>query len=320
MKQVESILKNHNSFALFCHVNPDADALGSMNALKLVLKKMNKKVYSFCDGKVPKNLQFLDIELDDNIKVLSKVEVFIMLDCNGLDRIGKYGEYFDKGSFKINIDHHQKGNYVFDYSCVDTDSPSTCDIVYEIIKGMDVTINSKIAENLYAGLSSDTGGFIHSNTKIISHRHAYELINYNFDLTNANYNMFKYKPKNYLYFYKTALNNTKSYLDEKVFVTFFSFRHYKKFEDICDNSASFQFLDGIEGNEIRVRITEKKRGEYNISFRSNIYADVCNIAKKFNGGGHKNASGATVNTNNFKELLSSLIETCREELSKDKEN
>lgn len=315
MKQVLEVLNKYKSFALFCHIGPDADALGSMNALRMALKKLDKKVYAYCDGKIPKVLSFLKVPLETKTSKIQKCDVCIMMDCNSLDRIGKYGEIFDNAQIKVNIDHHQSMNYVFNYEYVNRRSPSTADLVYEIIKNLGVTINSEIALNLYAGLASDTGCFQHPATNQLSHKHACELINYNFDLREVNYKMFKEKQSNYLYFYKTTLRNTKSYLNEKLYVIYFNYRSYKKFEDICDNSASFQFLDGIDGNEIRVKIIEKKKGFYTLSFRANKYANVCDIAKQFDGGGHKLASGGKA-TGNFKEILSKIISACKEELDK----
>ena len=317
MKDILNIINKNKSFALFCHISPDADALGSMNALRLTLKKMGKKVYAYCDGKIPNNIAFLKIPLEDNVSKIGKVDVCIMLDCNSLDRIGKYGEYFDNAKIKANIDHHQAMDYKFDCSYADSTSPSTADLLYELIKNLDVTINSEIALNLYAGLSSDTGCFVHPSTNKISHKHAYELINYNFDLEEANYNMFKYKQKNYLYFYKSVLRNTKPYLNEKLYITFFNYKTYKRFEKICDNSASFQFLDGIDGNEIRVKIFEKERGFFTISFRANKYADVCSVAKNFDGGGHIRAAGGKF-SGTYKDLINKVITCCKEELDNHK--
>lgn len=315
MNDVIKIINKYKSFALFCHISPDADALGSMNALRMTLKKMGKKVVAYCDGKIPNNIAFLKIPLEENTSKILKSDVCIMLDCNSLDRLGKYGEIFDQAKIKVNIDHHQSMNYKFDYAFTDDTSPSTADLVYELIKNLDVTINSDIAENLYAGLSSDTGCFVHPSTNQTSHKHAYELINYKFDLQEANYNMFKYKQKNYLYFYKSVLRNTKPFLREKVYITFFNYKTYKRFEKICDNSASFQFLDGIDGNEIRVKIFEKERNFFTISFRSNKYANVCEIAKNFDGGGHIRASGGKYN-GIYKDLLYKILQACNEELSK----
>lgn len=315
--KIVDIIKKNNSFSLFCHISPDGDALGSMNAFKLVLQKMGKKVYIFCDGKIPADLTFLNISLDDDIKHISQSDVHIMLDCNSLDRIGKYGEEFDKAKIKINIDHHQKSNYAFDYSLVDENSPSTADILFELIKHLDVVINSNIAQNLYTGLSTDTGCFMHPSTNGDSHRHAYELLNYNFDLADVNYSLFKYKQKKYLYFYKTVLKNTKSYLSGNVYITFIGTKTYKRFENIFENTNCFQFLDGIEGNEIRVKVLEKEDDVFYLSFRSNKYANVCNIAKAFGGGGHIRASGATVK-GNYGEILEQILEECRQELKRSK--
>lgn len=315
MKEVLKILNKYNSFALFCHISPDADALGSMNALRLTLKKMGKKAYAYCDGKIPHNIAFLKVPLEEKPTKIAKCDVCIMIDCNSLDRVGKFGEFFDAAKIKVNIDHHQAMDYKFDYAYCDSTSPSTADLMYEIIKNLDVQINSDIALNLYAGLSSDTGCFQHPSTNYISHKHAYELINYKFDLQEANYNMFKYKQKNYLYFYKSVLRNTKSYLNEKVYITFFNHKTYKRFEKICDNSAAFQFLDGVDGNEIRVKIIEKQKGFFTISFRSNRYANVCEVAKKFDGGGHIRASGGKAE-GSYKEILSNILSACQEELDK----
>ena len=315
MKEVLKILNKYNSFALFCHISPDADALGSMNALRLTLKKIGKKAYAYCDGKIPHNIAFLKVPLEEKPTKIAKCDVCIMIDCNSLDRVGKFGEYFDAAKIKVNIDHHQAMDYKFDYTYCDSTSPSTADLMYEIIKNLEVQINSEIALNLYAGLSSDTGCFQHPSTNYISHKHAYELINYKFDLQEANYNMFKYKQKNYLYFYKSVLRNTKSYLNEKVYITFFNNKTYKRFEKVCDNSAAFQFLDGVDGNEIRVKIFEKQKGFFTISFRSNRYANVCEVAKKFDGGGHIRASGGKAE-GSYKEILSNILSACQEELDK----
>ena len=75
MEKIVEIFKKFDSFALFCHISPDADTLCSANALKLVLKKLKKKAYIFCDGKVPKNMKFLGISLEQDEKIIENVDV-----------------------------------------------------------------------------------------------------------------------------------------------------------------------------------------------------------------------------------------------------
>ncbi len=315
MKEIIEIIKKYNTFALFCHVNPDADALGSMNALNLSLKKLNKKAYMYCDGIIPSNLKFLNVELEENEKKILNADVCILLDCNTVNRIGKYGDLFKQGKIKVCIDHHQQGDYPFDYNLVDYSSPSTCDLIYPLLKELDFVLNCQIALNLYAGISSDTGCFKFSNTTAVSHKNTYELLNYNFDLIEANYNMFSYKQDNFLDFYKTAIKKTKSYFNNDVFVTHFNLKDYKKFKDICDNSIGFQIFDGIDGNEIRVKVIERKKGVLSVAFRSNKFVDVCKIAKVFGGGGHINASGCEI-VGRYKTALQKILNECKKELEK----
>ncbi len=316
MENIINLIQNNQSFALFCHINPDADALGSMNALGKVLKKMRKKVFMFCDGEVPRNISFLKVRLEKDEKLIETADVCIMMDCNTLDRIGRYATSFDRAKIKAIIDHHQpRDAYSFDVECVDTTSPSTCDLLYELFKVMKVKLDRTLALNLYAGLSSDTGCFVHPNTTLKSHQNASELIAYNFNLEDANYNMFKFKPRNYLRFLKTAVRNTQQYLRGKVFITLFDHRSYKKFSKICHESVLFQFLDGIDGNEIRVRIIEKEKNIFTLSFRSNKFVNVCNIAEKFGGGGHIRAAGATYE-GELQEGIEKILTECKEELEK----
>lgn len=306
MESFENLIKNNKSFALFCHINPDADALGSMNALSMALTKLKKRVYMFCDSDISEGLEFLGVKLEKDEKIIDNCDVCVMMDCNSLDRIGKYGEAFNRVKLRVNIDHHQKENYKFDISFADKTQPSTADIVYELLKTLNVKITKEMAQNLYAGLSSDTGCFMHQNTTAVSHLHAFELMQYNFDLQETNYQLFKFKEHSHLKFYKMAMRNTHGLLGGKLFLTVFKHKDYVRFKSFCDNSANFQIFDGIDGNELRIRITEKKNGFCTISMRSNKYVNVCDLARKFGGGGHIRASGATF-TGKLSDIKKQLI-------------
>lgn len=307
------VLKKYNSFALFCHINPDGDAIGSICSLKQVLSEMGKKAFAFCDGELPHNLLYLDAGLDSDESVIKDVDVCIMLDCNSLNRVGKYAQLFDSAKIKCKIDHHQMSDYTFDASITSPQSPSTCDIVYDIIKTLNVPITENVAQFLYAGIASDTGCFVHQSTTPLSHLKSYHLMSTGFDYENANYQLFKLKEKGYLAFLKQTLKRTKSYLDGELYITCFDYKHYMKYKDIIENCA-FGFLDGIDGNEIRVRIFEKEKGFFSCALRSNKYANVCSIAKQFGGGGHIRASGFRVESSQNK-LVSELVKVCKQEIN-----
>ena len=61
MKQLAEFIKNGDNFAIISHVSPDGDTMGSAAALLYALKKLNKKAYWVCEGKIPADYMSLDI-------------------------------------------------------------------------------------------------------------------------------------------------------------------------------------------------------------------------------------------------------------------
>ena len=313
MDKIIRFFNNNNSFALFCHENPDGDAIGAICALKLALQKKGKDCYCFCESKIPYNLTYLEPILDSDESKIKECDALILVDCNNPHRTGKYEDYFAECNQKIAIiDHHQMEEYPADCKYVDSASPSACDLVQDIIKEYGVEIDGNMAKFLYAGISSDTGCFVHPSTTAKSHSHTAELMTTGFDMANANFELFKRKPKGFLKFLKYYICNTKSYIDDKLFISVIDYKHYNKYKSFCEG-CTYDFMQGIDGNEICVRLTEKIVGEYNISFRSNKYINVSLIAKNFDGGGHIRASGG-FSKEKKSVIIKKLITYCKEAL------
>lgn len=315
IKKVTSFLKSYNTFALFTHISPDADALGSTKALKLALESLGKTVYVFCDGIVTKNLEFLGADLCTDVSVLENVEVGVLVDCNTPPRTGKYANDFEKLPVKMCIDHHIREKYRFNLKFVDHTSPSTCDLVYKIINGLKVRITKEIATLLYSGTATDTGCFKNTNTTAGCHRVAGSLIDRKFDLEMTNFYLFKFKPKKQMDFYEYCFKHLQYYDNDRILVVTVPYKEYKKVADVVETAGIFEFLTGIEGNEIILKIIEKEPKKYSVALRSNIYANVQEIASQFSGGGHKMASGCRFE-GDYKSNLEKLLYACMSELDK----
>ncbi len=315
IKKVTNFLKSYDSFALFTHIGPDADALGSTKALKIALESLGKKVYVFCDGIVTKNLEFMQAELCNDESVIETVNVGILVDCNMPQRIGRYADAFEKLPVKMCIDHHMREKYRFNLKYVDPEMTSTCDLVYKILKGLKVKITKEIATLLYAGVSSDTGCFKNNNTNASCHRTAGSLITKKIDLEMINYNLFKYKPKLQMDFYEYCFRHLQYFYNDKILVVFIPYKKYQKLAGIIETAGIFEFLTGIEGNEIILKIIEKEPKIYSVALRSNMYANVRDIAKDFGGGGHMMAAGCKFE-GEYKAGLEKLIQASISELEK----
>ena len=107
INQLADKLKRETKVALFCHIRPDGDALGSSLALKLALEKIGIESKLFCDDIIPSKFSFLpqisQVERDGfNAQEYSAL---IAVDCAEQSRIGDFVEGFLSHKNTYNIDH-----------------------------------------------------------------------------------------------------------------------------------------------------------------------------------------------------------------------
>lgn len=293
-QSVLSEIENNNNIALFTHVNPDGDCLGSASALKeaILVKYPNKTVDIFNDDNIPQSFLFLK-HINNIIKYSDKVyDLAIALDSSDLNRLGKSGEVFKRAVKTIKIDHHKSNDEFANINVQETALSSNCLILYYYITQMLSDLTCDIACSLYTGIATDTGCFTHSNTTHLEHLVAGELTKHSFDLEKTNYYLFKYKTLNQVNLHKIALNNLKFYLDGKLAIVHLSEKDYKATNSVKNDSSGLsEFVSSIEGVLVGVTISEERKGLFRCSFRSKNNVDVDMVAKQFGGGGHKYAAG-----------------------------
>src|SRR5690606_40015484 len=178
-------LQEYNEFmsvarrvVIVTHYKPDADALGSSLGLSAFLKKDGHHVTVITPSDYPAFLNWLpgndevvifSEALADKVKTLvTDAEIIFCLDFSALSRINTIGEMIQNASGKkVLIDHHLEPEKFADFEQWDAKAASTAGLVYELIieLGERAKIDSTIADCLYAGLLTDTGGFRHNNTR-----------------------------------------------------------------------------------------------------------------------------------------------------------
>ncbi len=101
------------------------------------------------------------------ISRLEEAEMIFCLDFSVLGRVNELGELIrNSKAYVVNIDHHQDPEDFADFRYWSTKAAATCELVYELIVelGDKDAIDKDIAECLYSGIMTDTGGFRHPNT------------------------------------------------------------------------------------------------------------------------------------------------------------
>lgn len=297
---------------LISHKSPDGDTVGSALALYDYLNSIGKNVVPVCIDLIPEPFYFLpNIENYQQEFITDDYDLIIILDCGAHYMTGlqdSHPELFDGSKTVVNIDHHPSSNSFGTINIIQTDACSTTRIIYEIFQILDIPLNRNIATCLLTGLFTDTGSFMHSNTKSSTLRTAGKLLAKGGNLRAIRQNIFKRTPLSTLHLWGRVLKNI--YVnDEGVTMTVLN---QKDFDETQSNYSELtgviDYVNSIPGSSFSVMLTERN-GSVKGSLRTlKDDIDVAEIASEFGGGGHKKAAGFTIPGRLEKEIRWNIVE------------
>jgi phosphoesterase RecJ-like protein len=303
------LLSTFDKILLVIHQSPDGDAIASALALSRTLKKLNKTVTIVSKDPVPPTFQFLpDSDTIHQDFFQSDWDVIVVMDCGDLKRTGFPTRIKDFASRKkrlINIDHHPKNDLhkIANINFFNTQASSTGEMVAEVIAGLNVSLDKETATCLLTALYTDTGGFKHSNTKQKTLELASKLMVHGARLKTITQHISNSKTVPSLKLWGIVLSRLHHNKDLGVMVSLVTQK------DLIDCQASFEDLAGavnligsVPGTKAAMLLAEQSDGLIKASLRTEAdNVDVSRIAQIFGGGGHKKASGFTVEGKIFKD-------------------
>lgn len=304
LSELSKKLKTEKSVALFCHVRPDGDTLGSALAFSLCLNNLGIKAEVFCDDSVPSRFLFLNSAGSVKNQLDGDYGAFVAIDCADITRLGSFAEAFMAHKNTYSIDHHisntryAKVNYV-------VDSPSNCENILALIKEMGSEITPEIANLLAMGIMTDTGNFKHKNVVASTLISAGLLVEKGADLNAIHYNMFSKQSKGRAKLFGLTMSKLRYFLDDKLVIATVMQNDIAISGAKQDETEGFiDFLMGIDTVEVGICILEVGQNKFKISFRSKG-ADVNAVASSFGGGGHVLASGCQI-SGEYEEVVDRL--------------
>lgn len=281
-----SKIEEYDSIALFHHEHPDCDAYGSSFGLGNWIKDNypNKTVY-YC------GLESLDqgtwpLKDDIGIEEISN-SLVIVTDTSDARRVDD--DRFKLGKEIIKIDHHPNLDPYGDINYVEEDAAATCEILTNIFTYFkDKTVSKETAEYLYRGILTDTLQFRTSNTTAKTLDAAKFLASTGIDIPEINRYLFDISLETYDFL--TKLRSKIIYNNKGLAYIILGENELKSLE-ISPNKARdhVDVMGNVKEFEIWALFTEDN-GLFKGSLRSK-HVVINEIANKYNGGGHKNASG-----------------------------
>ena len=305
--EVFKAIKEAEKILIFTHLHPDGDALGSTVAFKKAVEQMGKVADIILEK--PRSDMFecfgnnfiLREELD------KEYDLKVSLDCGDKERLGEIKDLFCGNT--LSIDHHASNTYFADVNFVDSESAATGEIVYKLLKYLNIDFTSEIAGALYGAILTDTGGFMFSNTSPETHIMISELMEKGADYYNLNKKLMQEKEYRRHLITARCIENMEFFKDGKICVSVFENDETVKIGMTGDDTSGLSAVTRtVKGVEVGILITEIDKGTVKVSLRSDAYVDVSEIAVKFGGGGHKRASGITFKDKNIKEVKETLVE------------
>ena len=300
LHQIVSELRGADKFVLCTHENPDGDALGSLAAMQHALVALGKDSVSFVapeEFPLPYEYRFLTLDgLVTEVPADVEERTIVFLDCGNIDRNPADVLKREDGHI-LNIDHHHDNTHFGTVNFVDPEASSTAEMVWTLLKPLEVELSRDIAEALYVGLVTDTGKFMYENTSPRAHEMAGELLAAGIEAQAIYRHLYENIPPAKLELLARGLGRMERYDDGLLTVTRLSREDYETTgaeegysEGVVDH------LRALEGTAVaglvRELLAEGKEGQHKVSLRAtDDRVDVSRIARAQGGGGHRRAAG-----------------------------
>ena len=317
MDPIISQIKKAQHILLASHSEPDGDAISSLLALGLALGKLDKKTTLYNASPIPAVYRFLpSVErIVRHIKKANTYDVALILDCGDLPRIGEASTIIARIPIIINVDHHITNTGFGDIQLVDPSACSTAEIVYRLIKRLNVTIDKAIATSIYTGILTDTGSFRFSNTNQAAFAISREMAELGVEPYNVSQHVFGTYSLGRIKLLNLALDSIEISDNGKLSIMTVTRSMLAATgthpEDV---DGMINYARRIEDVKVAALIQEQRngnsdsdsQGRFHVSLRSDGSVDVAAIAGAFGGGGHVSAAGFQVETT-LTQLKSEII-------------
>ena len=284
---------------LVTHENPDGDAIGSLVAMRGVLRELGKDVVMFLapdELPLPYEYQFLDLAgLVTELPADLSDRVVVFLDCGNIDRNPIAGAWSD-GAHVLNIDHHHDNTRFGTVNHVDDDASCTAEIIWDLMSDLGVSARGLVAEALYVGLVTDTGRFMYENTGARAHAMAADLIAAGVSVQDIFRRLYEDMPYAKLQLLARALEAVERLDEGRLTLS------WLRREDFSETGAEESYSEGVidhlravEGTKVAALVRARGNGDgRKVSLRAtDDDVDVSRIARAQGGGGHRRAAGFT---------------------------
>jgi len=305
MEKIIQRLEQSKYVLIASHISPDGDALGSLVAMGLSLNALGKSVTFYNESPIPAVYRFLP-GVDRIVRHVDRPDVYdtaVVLDCTDISRIGELAGKEAFKPFVINIDHHETNTGFGHLHYVDTNACATAELVYRLMKAMNLPFTQDIATAIYAGIFTDTGSFRFANTNRAAFSICDEMVRLGVDPYTVAQHVYGTYSLGRLKLLNRALDSIEISENGKLsFMTLTRDMLNQTGTQPEDVDGMINYAKRIQDVKVAVLIQEDEKvgnnngkgHQFHVSLRSDGSVDVAALAANFGGGGHRQAAGFSI--------------------------
>ncbi len=307
------LVTQSDKILLCAHANPDGDAIGSLLGLGRIFHLLGKKPVLYCPDGIPGTLLFLPGSKDvvSELNVDDEFDLTVLLDTADESLLPRgFPSPQKRGTLAV-IDHHMTHGEMGDI-VIRREVSAVGELLFHLTKELVWPVDDEIAQCFYTSIVSDTGSFRYTSTTPATHHTAAELITIGADpwkSATALYESYPVQRQRLL----AAVAGTLRLSDDGRYAYL-----YCTPKMLEQTGAAKADLDGminlgrsVGGVEISAMFRLEPEGHIKVSFRSKGQVDVADLAARFGGGGHRNASGATLHEVSMEEAMNVVRDAAR---------
>jgi phosphoesterase RecJ-like protein len=292
------LVRSGKRFLLVGHVRPDGDCLGAQAALARLLAGLGKEAWILNTDPLPATLDYLAEAARFRVHTggdLPAHDVSVFLDFCELDRCGALAAPLRASAAKkLVIDHHiANGEPWWDESYVDVRAAATGLLVWRMAHQLGVAIDSLGARGVFTSIVTDTGWFKYSNTDAETFQAVAEMVAAGVQPSALYGSIYQRAGRDEPRGIARALSRLEYFDSGRIAVIDLPLADGTG-ADLADSDAVLDLVRAVEAVEVVLFLREGRDGSCKLSARSKTSRNVNDLARRFQGGGHAKASGATL--------------------------
>ncbi len=303
LQEAKQFLIEHDRFLVVSHVQPDGDAASSTMAMGLILQALGKQYELINQDQIPRKFDYMSGydrigragSAEQEPAEAEKYACVITVDCADYARVGDCSKWFSEDAQLLNIDHHPTNDGFGTVRLIRPNAAATVQILAELIDELPIAWNRELADCIYTGLLTDTGGFRYSSTTPDVMKVASKMLTYGVEGHKLAEHLLEKVTLAHILILKKALASLSFDADNRI--SWMLIRG----SDVAESGANNEDMEGIvnyainvEGVEVGILFKEVGPAEVKVSLRSRGNVNVSSFAKSLGGGGHIRAAGCTI--------------------------